>query len=227
MTIIVRYSPSSESSVLVGDMLDGSCIIHNALLSLSLSLVDLLWVKLTHEDWNGENVGAWQLKVFSPVQKSELHLLLWKKTWFEVTMLSSLLLPLFCVEWHHSMTQCGWNIFCGQTPLYSLLTSGCDVTSIFNYLYFIILISSLSVGTVLFSSVSLGFSSHAHGTNCQLTGSSLLAAHITLHCLITDLFSTFLCALPQPSGSLAPVKHRFSIAMIAMTHKRGYPALAS
>lgn len=62
----------------------------------------------------------------------------------------------------------------------------------------------------------------------RLNGSSALTAHITFCCLITNLFSTSLCDLPQPPGSLVPVQHRFSIAMIAMTHKRdGYLALAS
>lgn len=56
----------------------------------------------------------------------------------------------------------------------------------------------------------------------------LLNVHINLDCLIIDLFCAALCAFLIAPGSLVPLQHRFSIAVIAMTHKSdGYLALAT
>lgn len=96
------------------------------------------------------------------------------------------------------------------------------------FFFFLFIISHRTCSLFLISRhlIGLYFSARLMSVvnSSWLKGSSALTA-LTFCCLITNLFSTSLCDLLQPPGSLVPVQHRFSIAM---THKRdGYPALAS
>lgn len=98
----------------------------------------------------------------------------------------------------------------------------------FRHFFYLFIISRRTCSLFLISRhlIGLYFSARLMSmvNSSRLNGSSALTA-LTFRCLITNLFSTSLCDLLQPPGSLVPVQHRFSIAM---THKRdGYPALAS
>lgn len=135
--------------------------------------------------------------------------------------------PQLQYNWKHSMIW-GCNTF--QTPVATLLSVG-HQQSPFSVLILDPMAYFLSIGTwcFFFFLHHLGFSlmSMVEIEQGRLNCSSPLTVHINHVCLIIDLFYATLFAFLIASWSLVPLQHRFSIAMIAMTHKRdGYLALA-